>query len=318
MTASTTDTFDLEGIREDLIDVIYNIDPTNTPFFSNAPVVDATNVNHEWQTDSLSSAADNAAIQGADATLAPSSPTTRLGNYTRISTKTATVAGTVEATDRAGRAREMAYQMNKRAKELKRDNEIALVGLNQAKVAPTASLAGKNASYQSWVATNSNFDEVNGADPTGDGTDSRGDGIADRQFDETMLSDVIGQIFESGGNPDIIMAGTYNKQKISQFTGNATSTFHENPDMTVVNAVDVYKSDFGTFAVVANRFQRARDVLVYQRDMWKVAYLRPFTQFELARTGDAENRQLLVEFTLEACNEASSGIIADLASAPAP
>lgn len=310
MTASTTDTFDLVGIREDLTNAIHNIDPVDTPFYSNAPKTKASNVLHEWQTDNLDTPGDNAVEQGADAVLAPESPTTRLGNYSRILTKTAVIAGTVEATKRAGRGREMAYAMNKKAKSIKRDVETALVGLNQAKVAPSTGVPGKNASYQAWVATNTNI-AGDGADPTGDGSNARTDGTQ-RAFQESQLLDVIQQIYLSGGNASIISCGAFNKQVLSQFSGNATATYHENPDKKVINAVDVYVSDFGTFSVVANRFQRQRDVLVYDPKMWKVAYLRPYKTLPLARTGDAEKRQLLVELTLEACNQASSGIVADL------
>jgi hypothetical protein len=46
--------------------------------------------------------------------------------------------------------------------------------------------------------------------------------------------------------------------------------------------------------------------------MWEVAYLRPFGVQDLAKTGDAEKKQLLVEYTLVAKNEAANGKIADL------
>jgi hypothetical protein len=46
--------------------------------------------------------------------------------------------------------------------------------------------------------------------------------------------------------------------------------------------------------------------------MAAVSYLRPFQTIELAKTGDAETTQLLVEYTLEVKNEAAHGIIADL------
>ena len=81
---------------------------------------------------------------------------------------------------------------------------------------------------------------------------------------------------------------------------------------TVTAAVDVYVSDFGELKAVPSRFSRSRDALVLQKDMWKVAMLRPIKQTPLAKTGDSERAQILAEFTLEACNEKSSGIVADL------
>ena len=46
--------------------------------------------------------------------------------------------------------------------------------------------------------------------------------------------------------------------------------------------------------------------------MWSTAFLRPFQVQDLAKTGDAEKKQLLVEYTLVSKNEAASGKIADL------
>ena len=46
--------------------------------------------------------------------------------------------------------------------------------------------------------------------------------------------------------------------------------------------------------------------------MWSVDYLRRFQTVDLAKTGDAEKRLLLTEWTLVAKNEASSGTVADL------
>ena len=52
--------------------------------------------------------------------------------------------------------------------------------------------------------------------------------------------------------------------------------------------------------------------LLVETDMFATGYLRPFTQEERAKTGDAEKRALTVEWTLIAKNEASSATIADL------
>ena len=80
----------------------------------------------------------------------------------------------------------------------------------------------------------------------------------------------------------------------------------------LTSAVDVYVSDWGELQIVPDRFSRARDAYVLDMDYWKLSMFRPFRQWELARTGDSRKYQMLVEFTLEACNEAASGIVADL------
>lgn len=307
---NTYDTYDNIGIREELTDVIYNIAPTDTPFMSNAPTGGASNTLHEWQTDDLEAVTDNKVVEGDDATLDASVATVRLGNYTQISDKTAVVAGTVESVNRAGREGEMAYQVMKKTKELKRDMENALVGLNNARVAGNATTPRELASFSSWIATNTSFG-TNGVDPTGDGTDARTDGTQ-RAFTEALLTDVIDQIWNEGGDPNIIMCGSFNKRKITGFAGNADEVKHDNTDKKIINAVSMYVSDYGELKIVPNRFVRSRDCLVYQQDMFAVHFLRQFRTQDLAVTGDSRKKQILTEYTLVARNEKSSGIVADL------
>ena len=306
---NTYDSYDAVGNREDLADVIYNISPTATPFQTMAKRAKATNILHEWQTDSLASAStSNAVIDGDDATTDAMVATTRLNNRTQISDKVVLISGSQEAANTAGRKSEMAYQTAKSAKELKRDMEAILTG-SQAKVAGNSTTARKAASLESWIKTNSSFG-AGGADPTGDGSDTRTDGTQ-RVIIEDMSKEELREAFASGGEPNTLMVGPFNKQKVSGFTGGATR-MDKSEDMKLYAAIDVYRSDFGEVKVVPNRFQRDRTAFPLQSDMWAIAYYRPFRSHELAKTGDSQRRQILVEYTLEARQEASSGVIADL------
>ena len=100
--------------------VIYDISPMEFPFMSRAARVSAKHTLHEWQTDALAAAAVNANIEGDDSATNTAVPTVRLNNKTQIFKKTVQVSGTQDAMDPAGRARESAYQLMKRGKELKR------------------------------------------------------------------------------------------------------------------------------------------------------------------------------------------------------
>ena len=132
--SNTFDTYDAVGIREDLADVIYNISPTETPFMTNAAKGTATNTLHEWQTDGLRAAANNFQIEGDDYGGTAISPTDRLNNRTQISAEAIIVSGTDRSVDNAGRGDELAYQLAKVGKALKRDMEVGMVGVEQAKV----------------------------------------------------------------------------------------------------------------------------------------------------------------------------------------
>lgn len=309
---NTFDTYDAVGIREDLQDVIYSISPTETPFMSAAAREQVKNTFHEWQTDSLAAAVtNNAVIEGDEATLDASTATSRIGNYTQIMDKTVVITGTQEAVDKAGRASELAYQIAKKSKELKRDIESTLL-TNQARAVGSSSVARTFASIGAWIQTNTNK-ASDGTDPTpspNDGSDARNDGTA-RALTEDMLKDVIKGTWNAGGNPSVIMVGPFNKQKISGFTGGNTR-FDASEDKTLYTSIDVYSSDFGDLEVVPNRFSRDRDALVLDMDYWSVGFLRDFTMHELSKTGDAEKRQILAELTLISRNEGASGGVFDL------
>jgi hypothetical protein len=306
---NTFDTYDSVGEREDLSDVIYSISPTDTPFLSSAAKTQATAVLHEWQTDSLASAVtNNAVIEGDEATLDASTATTRLSNSTQIMDKTVVITGTQESVDKAGRASELAYQIAKKAKELKRDMEATITG-NIAEVTGGSSTARKMGTLGSWVVTNDDL-ASDGASGAGAGNAAHTDGTQ-RAFTEAQLKSVIKSVWNAGGDPSMVMVGPFNKQKLSGFTGNSTR-FDAGADATLYTSVDVYASDFGQLQVVPNRFSRDRDAYVLDMEYWGIAFLRDFSMHELAKTGDSEKRQLLVEATLESRNEGASGLVADL------
>jgi len=300
------------GQREDLIDVIYDISPTETPILSTLARTKATAVYHEWQTDSLAAATSaNAAVEGADATATTISPTTRLGNYCQIVQKTIQISNTLEAVNKAGRKSEKAYQLSKASQELKRDMETILTA-NQGQTAGNSTTARKLGAILSYLKTNSSAG-TSGTDPTTIGVSTRSDG-ATRTFTEQLLKDVVAEVFVSGGNPKLLVVNSGLKQKVSAFAGIAAQRYMAPGDQptTIIGAADVYMSDFSTLSVVPDRFMRTRDALLLDPEYAAVAYLRPFATNDLARTGDSEKTQLIAEFTLEMRNEAAHGIVADL------
>lgn len=311
--------FDAVGAREDLSDVIYDISPQDTPIMSSIGKTKATAVYHEWQTDSLAAATTaNAAVEGADATAATLSPTTRVGNYTQIVQKTVQVSGTLEAVDKAGRKSEKAYQLAKASAELKRDIE-AIITANQAVAVGNSSTARKMSSLLSWIKTNTNKGSgttTAGADPTTSGVSARVDADTTRTFTETMLKDVVQKVFSSGGTPSLLVVPPALKQVVSGFTGLSQHRYNSNAsgEVTILAGADLYQSDFGVISIVPNRFMRSRDALVLDPEYAALAYLRPFQTNDLAKTGDSEKTQILAELTLEVRNEAAHGGVFDLSA----
>jgi hypothetical protein len=309
---NTFATYEAIGNREDLSDVIYRIDPTDTPFISASEREKATAVNHEWQTQALAAADNtNAQLEGDDANTNSVTATSRLGNICQISTKVARVTGTQRAVDHAGRDDELAYQEMLKGLELKRDMETIMVGTNQNKNTGNDTTARKTAGVISWIKSATSKGS-GGSDPAAaDGTGTRTDGTQ-RAFTEANLKSVLNTIWTNGGKPDQIQVGAFNKQVFSTFTGRATQIEPVAPKK-IIAAVDTYESDFGVLKVIPNRFMRSRDVLVLQMEMWAIAYLngRRMVSVPLAKTGDSDRRMMLSEYAVVARNEKSSGGVFD-------
>jgi hypothetical protein len=309
---NTLDSYDVKGIREDLSDVIYNISPEETPFYTACAKAKATNTFHEWQTDALRSSAENAHIEGDDTVAESRGVTSRLGNYTQIFKNAVVIPGTDDGLNKAGRAREMAYQVLKIAKEQKLDIEKALFA-NQARVAGSSSAARKLAGVPAWLNTNTNFQSgSSGADPTGDGTNARTDDGTPTAFSQTKFDSVMQQVWVSGGKPDSVYLSAFQMNLALGFTGNNNQRSNVvAEDETVIKHMSVYVTPWGTVEFKPTRENRGRDVFIMQDDMWAVGVLRSTRNEELAKTGDNEKRQVLTELTLVSRNEKANGGIFD-------
>lgn len=304
------------GMREDLENVIYDISPTETPFVTNVQRKKATSTFHEWQTDVLDAAsATNAQIEGDDANTNTAVPSTRFGNYTQILTKVPRVSGTLRASDTAGRRDELSYQIAKRGKELKRDLEAMALG-TQAATSGAAASARQSAGVAAWLfgnVVNNGTAATTVVVTSGAPTTAPTVGTA-ATFTETMLKSAIKQCWDDGGNPNVVILGSFNKQLASAFAGIATQ-YRDNQQVgpaTIIGSADVYVSDFGQHQIVADRFTVASQAYVLDLEYWSMAYLRPMQTMELAKTGDSDRSMLLTEVTLVADNPNASAKITAL------
>jgi len=310
--SNTFDSYDSVGIREDLSNVIHNISPEETPFYSKSGKTSAKNTLVEWQTDSLRASAANAHVEG-DATAAEArSATTRLGNYTQIFKNAVVVPDTDEGLDKAGRAKEIAYQTLKIAKEQKLDIEKALFD-NNARASGNSTTARELAGAPAWITTNTDFGANEGADPTGDGTDARTDETtALSAFSQDKFDGVMQSIWEEGGKPDTVYLSAFQMNKALAFTGNNNQrSAVQAGDERVIKSLAVYVTPWGSVEFMPSRENRARDVFIMQDNMWEIATLRPTKNVALAKTGDNTTRQVVTELTLCAKNEAANGGIFD-------
>lgn len=314
---NTVQTFSRVNIREDLSDVISNISPTQTPFMSNIGTGRAAQRLHEWQVDSLAAAdATNKTVEGDDASNDTAPASSRRNNYTQLMDKVIQASNTSRAVKNAGYNDELSYQVAKKAKELKRDQESRLCG-NYAAVPGSASTAGETAGAVAFMITNASRGS-SGAAPTLSGSTSGYPNAAAtngtlRTIAESHLKTVLQLAWNAGGEPSIALASGLIKQTMSTFPGIAAQRRETgNKASTIIGAADVYVSDFGDIAFVPSRFTTGRDVLVLDPSLWKVCDLQSYRMEDLAKTGHSDRKMLLREFTLECQNEAGNGVIADV------
>ena len=294
--ATAFKTYDAVAIREDLSDVIYDISPTDTPFMSSiAGKGSVSNTLFEWQTEALAAAViNNYHVEGADAGTAATTVTARITNQTQISKKVVEVSGSHEAVNNAGKKSELAHQLAKASKELKRDMEGSLLADNAA-AAGNASTARETRGAAHFITTNV--------------TDAGSSGTHAAVVEADILA-VAESTWTAGGEPSTILLGATNKKLVTAMSGRADAIRSVSDNNTTIqNAVDVYVSDFGTFNIMLDRFCDQDVVYFLDHDMWSVDYLRDFQTVDIARAGDGEKKMLLVEYGLRCGNEAANGKI---------
>lgn len=275
-------------------------------------------IDEEWQTDVLATAASNSALQGDElqgGTFDSVTATIRLNNRTQISRKTVAISGTQDVVNKAGRKREIVYQLLKKSKELARDMEWTITQTG-VKITGTSTTKPHLAGLENWYGVTSSASTANVSRGAGGGNSSTSQSVVvvdgtQRALTEALLKGVLQGCWTNGGEVDLLMPGPFNKSVISTFTGNNTR-IQDTSDKKLIAAVDVYVSDFGTHKVVANRFSRDRTLHCLMTDMWAVSYLRPKQTIDLAKTGDLEKAMILAEYTLEDRNDSGSGVVADL------
>jgi Family of unknown function (DUF5309) len=318
---NTEQTYGFTNIREDLSDLVYNVDPFKTPIFNTAKKEEAKQTYHEWDMDALAAQnTANQAIEGDNPLNIAITATARVGNRTQISTKTIQLSGTTQSVIAAGGTNKMGYQLAKKSKELKRDIEGTITA-NNASAAGSATVARVSAGLPSWLQNNIVYNSGGspaGANPTGVatiGTSTFGNGTTTRTYSGTKqavveadVKSVLQKVYTASGDcPEYCFLSPTNKQNVSAFTGPGTR-FIEVEDKTLMTAVDVYQSDFGDVKMIPDIFlATSGDMYFINPNYLKVAYLRPFQIIPLAKTGDSDQKMMLAEYTLVMANEHAHG-----------
>lgn len=289
-------TYDQVGKAEDVSDIITDISPTDTPFTTMVKSEKVSARTFEWQEDSLAAAGNNAAIEGADASMATLSPTTMRTNNTQILTKAFQVSATADSIKTYGRAKETAYQLGKALKEIKRDLERAYVGVSNSAVTGSESAAREMASVDQQIST--------AVDAGSNATDA---------LTEAKLLTLGETCFGNGSDPSVFMIKPADAQIVAGFTG-ASGRYRNFNDgtKTLVNVIDLYISPYGEYKVVLNRHQVTTHGFLIDPAMFRSCVLRPFSRTLLAKAGDSDKHFVVGEYSVKHNSFADSGMITGL------
>jgi len=323
--ANTYESYDATGNREELADKIYQITPEETPFLSLIGRKPVSSVHPEWLIDTLGAIdTNNNQPEGNDWTYDAITPPNRVGNYTQISDKRIIISRTQDKTSKAGRKSELAREVAKKGVELRCDME-AITLSNQASTAGTGNGATnrKLGGFRAWLATNDSISGSSGGFNTSTSVVDAATNGTQRAFTKAILDAVILSTYNAGGSPRTLMLSPYAKTVFSTFMSDANVAEQRfatpsKGQTTIVAAADMYLSDFGTVSVVPNR-QMARAGATVARNAFlvdpRMVSLGVFDDIQIAKpakTGDAEKRVLVTEYTLLVNNEAAHGVAADI------
>ena len=302
------ESYEAVGNRESVVDEIYDISPADNPVAAMSQTVGAINRLHQWQEDDLAAIRSSAAVEGADAGVDTSTATTMLSNDTQIFEEVARITGTQEEIAHYGRASEMSYQLRKRYLQMARNEEAQIAGGANAgaRVAGTVGdastarvLSGIYEQADTSVIKYATDDElVGGVDIT-----------TTEQLESVLLSAHLA-CFSAGGNPTYAVTDPQSGGYFPSFALSAGRN-RDVMDTTLINAVDIYQSQYGTLDVVLDRSmtQTVNAILLMDFEYSATPVLRATQDIALARTGDAENRQVIRESTYALLNTKACAIV---------
>jgi len=307
--AHVAESYDSGNIKEDVSDIIFNIDPADTPVLSNAGRRDVQNTLYEWNTESLpTTAATNAKAEGADFTSEAAIQVVRQSNYTQISNRNATVSGTQTAVAQYGKAGagEMAHQMALMGKAIKLDIEKTLCSHNPAVAgAGNAATARQTESVPHMIARGSNFvaKSGNGSSAPGSATASFTEASNHESLTETIFLTLAQTAYENGAKMNSVVCSPALKREVSDFTGRGGTQVIVD-EKRVSNNITLIASDFGDIKVMTSRSMTTfgssgaagTDLMLLDWEFVKVAFLRPFTRQSIAKQGDSDSEQIVAEW----------------------
>jgi hypothetical protein len=300
---------------EQVSKTIANIAPFETPAVSMAKMVNATARTYEFLIDTLVAASDNKHLDGDVDTIDASPSVTRQSQRMQILKKSAGISGSTSAIETYGVANELAYNMAKKSKELKTDLEKAVVGSQVSTIGSTTA-ASAMGGLETYIKTNIKYSGTKGSATTPGWASGDTGTVVDvaagnlNAFTEPMLKDAIQTSWQNGATPTVLLASGANRARVSAFTGVADLYRDTNGKNTasILASASVYISDFSGvegMRIMPDRHVRSSVALGIDPEYLQIAFLRNYSEYDLAVTGDFRSKTLLCEAGIIPTNEAA-------------
>jgi len=312
-------------IREDVMEKIWDISKIPLPFTDACSKGTHTNRRVEFVVDKLGTpVASNAVVEGVDITQNNTAIGTRLGNYTQIPVKAVSITTTAEASNGIGGMNSLSYQLMMRQQELRRDVEAQMMSHQASVAGDAATVAGISAGLGAQLKTHV---KVGATGAVGGFNTSTGLFVAPtpgtkRALSETLIRDVLQDIYVAGGNTAMLMARPPVIRLMSAYMFGTTAkiaTLQTNTSgassQTAIGSVNVFVTDFGQVVkMVDNRIQLVDDTAtssMYFLDPshLKQSFMRGYQTDPLGKTGLTDKRMMSCEYSMLVLNEVSQGAI---------
>lgn len=289
MAQTSNFTYDDRAIREDLLDLITNIDPEEDQLYVGLAKHKASQPYHQWLTDTLAAVSLVAKVEGFDPSFAARTNPARKANYTQIISAEFQITDSERNSNTAGFKDRYTYEMQKAMLEWRRNTEFAI--MRSSLISGTGSAARQMAGVKAQIVTLATAQS----------------GVS---LSETILNSYLQNAWNQGGNVDMVLVGGSLKRRISGFT-NTNTRFVDATTANVNNTINVYDSDFGRVEIHKHRYvtqstDNNLDIVGLQKDKWAVAHLDEPHYQEIPRTGYSSKGMIVGELTVEGLAENSS------------
>jgi hypothetical protein len=321
-------------INEDVMQQIWDISKIPLPLQDLIGTGSHVHPYAEWTQDALAAPdVNNAVVDGADVSTDNSKTGNRVGNHTQQSVKRVKVSERAQGSDVIGQSNALAYQVTNRQLELRRDVDAIMAG-QQASIADDGSaVPGKSAGLGAWLTSHTSFGAsgANGGFNTSTGIVAAPTLGTKRAISEATLRDLCQNTYQDGGNPTVLMGRPALIRKVSEYLFSATAKVatmftdvgQEKGAAVAKGAVNVFVTDFGvTLSMIPNRLMQTSasatsSLYGITPDMLMKSDMKGIRTEPLAKTGTADSRLMVEDWTLKVLSEKAHFAYRDLDEAAA-